>query len=123
MEGDAPTTAITAMNALSDTVMPNLSRNITRNRETTLAPIPGPTLNLTTVSVSGETTVTVPTHLLPENPVLYAYPVLPAVPTHQITCLASLPLQHYDLKTSQRALIYLFRKAGGFSWTLLFSTT
>ena len=107
MEGDAPTTAITAMNALSDTVMHNLPRNITRKRETTLAPTPGPSLNLTTVTVSGETAVTVTTHLLPVNPVPYAYPVLPAVPTHQIPCLA---------------LIYLFRKPGGFSWTLLFST-
>ena len=64
MEGDAPTTAITAMHALSDSVRPNLPRNITRNRETTLAPTPGPSFNLTTVTVSGETTVTVPTHLL-----------------------------------------------------------
>ena len=64
MEGDAPTTAITAMHALSDTVMPNLPRNITRKRETTLAPIPGPSLNLTTVTVSGEKVVTDPTHLL-----------------------------------------------------------
>ena len=89
MEGDAP---ITAMHALSDTVMPNLPRNITRKRETTLAPIPGPSLNLTTVTVSGETAVTVPIHLLPKNPVLYAYPVLPAVPTHQTPSRASLPL-------------------------------
>ena len=81
------------MHALSDTVMPNLPRNITRHCKTTLAPIPGPSLNLTTVTVSGETAVMVPTHLLPENPVLYACPVLPAVPTHQnIPCLASLPL-------------------------------
>ena len=92
VEEDASTTAFTAMHALSDTVMPNLPRNITRNRETTLAPIPWPSLNLTTVTVSGETAVTDPTHLLPENPVLYAYPLLPAVPTHQLPCLASLPL-------------------------------
>ena len=68
MEGDAPTTTLTDMHALSDTVLPNLSRNITRNCETTLAPIPGPSLNLTTVTVSGDTAVTDPTHLLPENP-------------------------------------------------------
>ena len=92
VERDAPTTAITAMHTLSDTVMPNLPRSITRKRETTLAPIPRPSLNLTTVTASGDTAVTEPTHLLPENPVLYAYPVLPAVPTHQIPSLASVPL-------------------------------
>ena len=70
MEGDAPTTAITAMHALSDTVMPNLPRDITRNRKTTLAPIPGPSLNLTTVTVIGDAAVTDVTHLLPENSVL-----------------------------------------------------
>ena len=65
--------------------MSNMPRNITRNRETTLAPIPGPSLNLTTVTASGDTAITDPTHPLPENPALYACLVFPAVvPAHTI---------------------------------------
>ena len=92
VEGGARTTAISVMHILSDTVNLNPFLNITRNREITLTPIPGPSLNLPTITASGYAALMDPNHLLPEHPELYARPVLPAVPAHIIPCLASFPL-------------------------------
>ena len=62
VKGDARITAITVMHVLSDTVMPNPFLNITRNRETTLEPISGQSLSLTTVTASGCTALIDPSY-------------------------------------------------------------
>ena len=51
--------------------MPDPFLSITRNRETNLAPIPVPSLNLTPVAASGSMASTEPTHFLPVHPEIY----------------------------------------------------
>ena len=94
-EGDALIPDTTVMHVLSETAMPTTFLTVKRNRETTRAPIAGPSLNLSTITAHGSTASTEPTHLelVPIHPELHDCPAPPTVPVHAIIpSLASLPL-------------------------------
>ena len=87
--------ALARMHVSSVNAMPTPFLNVKRNRETTRAPIAGPSLNLSTITAHGSTASTEPTHLelVSIHPELHDGPAPPAVPVHAIIpSLASLPL-------------------------------
>jgi hypothetical protein len=94
-EGDALIPDTIVMHVSSEIAMPTPFLTVKRNRETTRAPIAGPSLNLSTITAHGSTASTEPTHLelVPIHPELHDCPAPPTVPVHAIIpSLASLPL-------------------------------
>ena len=86
--------ALTTFHVLADLAMPALYVNVLNNCSPTRAPIPGPRLNLTTVTASsGSTASTEPTHPLPVLFVHTQVPVGLAIPVYpvNVVSLSSLP--------------------------------